>query len=69
MIVIFQPRPISILGTAVVFGYEGASLLATGLRTHAENQIIAGTVFSILAVAAAFYGLRWAWRFVRAFFR
>jgi ABC-type uncharacterized transport system permease subunit len=69
MILIFQPRPIRILGTAVVFGYEGASLLATGIPAHAENQIIAGTVFAILAVAAAFYGLRWAWRFVRAFFR
>jgi hypothetical protein len=69
MIVVFQPRPISILATAVVFGYEGASLLATGLRTHAETQIIGGVVFSILAVAAAFYGLRWSWRFIREFFR
>jgi hypothetical protein len=69
MMIVFQPRPVSILATAVVFGYEGASLLATGLRTHAVNQITGGAVFSILAIGAAFYGLRWAWRCLREFLR
>jgi hypothetical protein len=68
MNLVFQPRPISILATAIVFGYEGASLLATGLRTRAGNQVIGGAVFSILALVAAFYGLRWAWRYIREFF-
>jgi hypothetical protein len=69
MIAIFRPRPIRILATAVIFGYEGASLIATGLRTHTENQIIGGAVFSTVALGAAFYGLRWSWRFIRGFLR
>jgi hypothetical protein len=68
MIVLIQPRPISILATAAVFGYEAASLLATGIRTHVVNQIIGGSVFAVLAILAAFFGIRWAGRFIRGFF-
>jgi hypothetical protein len=69
MITVIQPRPISILATAVVFGYVGIDLLAVGLRTHTERQLIGGAAFSMLALVAAFYGLRWSWRFIREFLR